>query len=129
VLPRLTSDVAALLAAAAAGRLDEAPTVDAAATVTVVCAAEGYPASPRTGDVIDGIEEAESLPGVTVFRAGVARDDSGRLVTAGGRVLDVCGTGATVAEARDRAYAAVERISWPGMQHRRDIAAAAAAEA
>src|SRR5690606_1826478 len=105
--------------------LGPAPTVDDAAMVTVVCASEGYPASPRTGDVIDGLEEADAMPGVTVFRAGVGRDDRGRLVTAGGRVLNVCGTGATVAEARDRAYAAVEKISWPGMHHRSDIAAAA----
>lgn len=125
VVPRLSSDLAELLASAAAGELGPAPTVDDAAMVTVVCASEGYPASPRTGDVIDGLEEADAMPGVTVFRAGVGRDDRGRLVTAGGRVLNVCGTGATVAEARDRAYAAVEKISWPGMHHRSDIAAAA----
>jgi phosphoribosylamine--glycine ligase len=122
VLPRLSSDLAELLAEAAAGNLKSEPTFVDDACVTVVLASEGYPASPRTGDVIDGIEEASGLPGVTVFCAGVGRDDAGRLVTAGGRVLDVTATGATIAEARERAYAAVDRISWPGRHHRADIA-------
>jgi len=123
VLPRLSSSLAVLLEEAAAGALNETPTFVDDACVTVVLASEGYPASPRTGDVIEGIDEASALPGVTVFCAGVARDDAGRLVTAGGRVLDVTATGATIAEARERAYAAVSCISWPGMQHRTDIAA------
>jgi phosphoribosylamine--glycine ligase len=122
VLPRLSSDLASLLAEAAAGDLKSEPTFVEDACVTVVLASEGYPASPRTGDVIVGIEEASALPGVTVFCAGVGRDDAGRLVTAGGRVLDVTATGATVAEARERAYAAVDRIRWPGKHHRTDIA-------
>jgi len=96
------------------------------ACVTVVLASEGYPASPRTGDVIEGIEEAEALPGVTVFCAGVGRNGDGRLVTAGGRVLNVTGVGDPIGEARQRAYAAVSRISWPGMHHRTDIAEVAA---
>jgi phosphoribosylamine---glycine ligase len=123
VVPRVRSDLATLLAAAAAGRLEEAPDIDDAAHVTVVCASEGYPTSPRTGDVIDGIAAAESIEGVTVYRAGVGRDEQGREITAGGRVLDVCGTGATVAEARARALAGVGCISWPGMQFRPDVAA------
>jgi phosphoribosylamine--glycine ligase len=126
VLPRLSSDLAALLAEAAAGELRSRPEFLADACVTVVLASEGYPTSPRTGDVIEGIEEAGAMPGVNVFCAGVGRDDSGRLVTAGGRVLDVTATGTTIAEARERAYAAVDRIRWPGMHHRRDIAADAA---
>ena len=76
--------------------------------------------------MIEGIEEASALPGVTVFCAGVDRDDAGRLVTAGGRVLDVTAAGPTIAEARQRAYAAVDRIHWPGRQYRTDIAANAA---
>ncbi|MDQ3896498.1 MAG: phosphoribosylamine--glycine ligase [Actinomycetota bacterium] len=124
VLPRYTGDLAALLAEAAAGRLQSAPRFDDRAAVTVVLAAEGYPRSPRTGDVIDGLDEADSLPDVTVFRAGVGRDDAGRWVTAGGRVLNVTGLGDDVAAARATAYAAVSRISWPGMQYRTDIAAA-----
>lgn len=126
VLPRVTSDLAALLAEAAAGHLRSTPTISDDAHVTVICAAEGYPASPRTGDVIAGLDAADALDGVTVYRAGVARDATGRLVTAGGRVLDVCGRGPTLAEARARAYEAVSLISWPGMQHRSDIAAVAA---
>jgi phosphoribosylamine--glycine ligase len=126
VLPRLSSDLAALLAEAAAGDLRSEPAFVADACVTVVLASEGYPASPRTGDVIEGLDEASALPGVTVFCAGVGSDDAGSLVTAGGRVLDVTATGATIAEARERAYAAVSRIHWPGMHHRTDIAADAA---
>lgn len=127
VVPRLTSDLAELLREAAEGRIRSAPTVSDDAHVTVICASEGYPAAPRTGDVIEGLEEARRLPGVAVYAAGVATGADGRLVTAGGRVLDVCGRGATIAEARDRAYDAVDRISWPGMHHRTDIALAASA--
>jgi phosphoribosylamine--glycine ligase len=127
VVPRLTSDLAALLAQAAAGRIEEEPVFSDDAVVTVVLATEGYPGTARTGDRIEGLDEADRMEGVTVFRAGVAAHADGGLVTAGGRVLDVCGRGATLAEARERAYAAVARISWPGMQHRGDIAATAAA--
>jgi phosphoribosylamine---glycine ligase len=126
VLPRLSSDLAQLLAEAAAGDLRSEPRFVDDACVTVVLASEGYPASPRTGDVIEGIDEASALPGVTVFCAGVGQDEAKRLVTAGGRVLDVTATGATIAEARERAYAAVDHIRWPGRQHRTDIAANAA---
>jgi phosphoribosylamine--glycine ligase len=126
VLPRLSTDLTALLAEAAAGDVRGEPAFVPGACVTVVLASEGYPASPRTGDVIAGLDEASALPGVAVFCAGVASDDAGRLVTAGGRVLDVTATGATIAEARERAYAAVSRIRWPGMHHRTDIAADAA---
>ncbi|MBV8983216.1 MAG: phosphoribosylamine--glycine ligase [Acidimicrobiia bacterium] len=126
VLPRLSSDLAALLAEAAAGDLRSQPAFVDDACVTVVLASEGYPTSPRTGDVIEGIRDASALPGVTVFCAGVGRDDAGRLLTAGGRVLDVTATGATIAEARERAYAAVDRIRWSGRHHRTDIAENAA---
>ncbi|HEX6237556.1 MAG TPA: phosphoribosylglycinamide synthetase C domain-containing protein, partial [Acidimicrobiales bacterium] len=92
------------------------------ACVTVVLAVEGYPASPRTGDVIQGIDAAEDA-GATLFFAGVDRDPEGRLVTAGGRVLNVTALGPTIPEARARAYEAASRITWPGLHHRRDIAA------
>jgi phosphoribosylamine--glycine ligase len=128
VLPRLTSDLAQLLHEAASGNLSSPPTFDDGAAVTVVCAAEHYPASPRTGDPIDGIEAASALDGVTVFCAGVGAGAEGGLVTAGGRVLNVTGQGATLAEARDRAYAGVAKISWPGLHHRNDIASSAAGE-
>ena len=130
VLPRLTSDLAELLAAAAAGDLRRAPGPACGddACVTVVLASEGYPAEPRRGDVIEGIDAATAL-GATVFAAGVGRDGDGRLVTAGGRVLAVTGSGATVAAARRHAYAAVGCVSWPGMHYRSDIARHASEEA
>jgi phosphoribosylamine--glycine ligase len=124
VLPRLTSDLGELLAAAAAGRLGPEPTFDDWAVVAVVCASEGYPTSPRTGDRISGLDAAAQVAGVTVFAAGVGVDSDCALVTAGGRVLTVTGRGPTVDEARHRAYEAVAKISWPGMCHRTDIAAA-----
>jgi phosphoribosylamine---glycine ligase len=123
VLPRLTSDLAQLLAAAAAGDLSHAPppTAAADACVTVVLATEGYPAAPRTGDVVQGIAAAEAT-GATVFCAGVARGETGDLVTSGGRVLAVTGTGTSVAAARDHAYQAASMISWQGRHNRSDIA-------
>ena len=127
VLPRLTSDLGGLLAAAAAGKLDARPCFDEGACVTVVLASQGYPESPVTGDVIEGLDDVAALPNVTVFCAGVRRDD-GALVTAGGRVLNVTARGATIAEARRSAYAAVRHIRWRGMQYRTDIAARAAEE-
>ena len=123
VVPRLRSDLAELLVQAAAGRIREEPSFSTDAMVTVVCAAEGYPDTPRTGDRIVGIEDAGALDGVTVFCAGVGPG----MTTAGGRVLDVTGRATTVAEARERAYAGVARISWPGMYHRADIALSAVA--
>jgi phosphoribosylamine--glycine ligase len=123
VLPRLTTDLAQLLAAAAAGDLSHAPPPAAAADacVTVVLATEGYPAAPRTGDVVQGIAAAEAT-GATVFCAGVARGETGDLVTSGGRVLAVTGTGTSVAAARDHAYQAASMISWQGRHNRSDIA-------
>lgn len=126
VVPLIESDFAELLREAADGRLRSTPVVSSDAAVTVVLAAEHYPSTPRTGDVITGIDEARAIDGVTVFCAGVALDDVGRLVTAGGRVLNVCGRGPTISVARERAYAGVSAISWPGMHYRTDIAASAA---
>ncbi|HWH35754.1 MAG TPA: phosphoribosylamine--glycine ligase [Acidimicrobiales bacterium] len=126
VLPRLDSDLATLLAEAAEGRLRSTPVFADDAAVTVVAAAEGYPAAPRPGDRIDGIDAARTVDGVRVYCAGVAAGPDGALVTAGGRVLDVTAMGPTLARARDRAYQGLCCLSWPGMHHRRDIAAAAA---
>jgi len=125
VLPRLQSDLGELCLAAATGR--SLPPVRFApdACVTVVLASEGYPASPRTGDPIHGLDAAGSRPGVVVFHAGTAQDSTGAIVTRGGRVLDVTALGPTVDEARRRAYAAAADITWPGIQYRHDIAAAA----
>ncbi len=127
VVLRMTSDLADLLAAAADGDLRGAApaTSSGDAAVLVVAASEGYPTSPRTGDRIEGLAAAQAIDGVDVLCAGVARDDDGALITAGGRVLDVVGRGGDVATARDRAYRALAHISWPGMHHRTDIAAVA----
>jgi phosphoribosylamine--glycine ligase len=121
VLPRLDSDLVDLLGEAASGRIHGDPVFRDDAAVTVVMASEGYPTNPRTGDVIEGIADAEAT-GAKVFCAGVAADDAGRLVTAGGRVLNVTGFGENVRSARAQAYAAVRMISWPGEHHRSDIA-------
>jgi len=133
VLPRMRSDLADLLARAASGALgDEVPTFVDDAAVTVVCAVEGYPRSPRVGDPIEGLDLAARVEGVSIFCAGVARADGGSvgeagpLVTAGGRVLDVTAIGPDIATARSRAYQAVACLSWPGMHVRSDIAASAA---
>jgi len=122
VLPRLAGDFGQLCYDAATGA-DVDPQFSDDACVTVVLATEGYPTSPRKGDVIGGIADAEALPGVTVFHAGTAERD-GQLVTAGGRVLDVTALAPTLSDARRRAYAAAGRITWPGVQYRRDIAEA-----
>lgn len=122
VLPRLTSDLAELLYQAACGEITTTPTFTDQVAVTVVCASEGYPTNVRTGDVIVGLAEAQAIDGVEVFAAGVAAGPDGALVTAGGRVLDVTGLGATHAQARAVAYQGVGKLSWPGMQVRGDIA-------
>jgi phosphoribosylamine--glycine ligase len=77
--------------------------------------------------VIEGLDAAAAIDGVTVFHAGTARRDDGAIVTAGGRVLDVTAIAPSIREARDRAYAALDRISFPGMLYRHDIAGAALA--
>ncbi|MFI7059480.1 phosphoribosylamine--glycine ligase [Kribbella sp. NPDC050124] len=122
LLPLLKTPLGGLLYAAATGRLaDHGPLgwKDAAA-VTVVVAAKKYPASPRKGDVIAGIDQAEG-DDVRVFHAGTALEDD-ELVTSGGRVLAVSATGKDLDEARQRAYAAIGQIRIKGSQHRTDIA-------
>ena len=118
---RLRSDLLAALAATAAGRLEDT-VLDWAdgAAITVVMAARGYPDNPETGTEIRGLAEAQTVEGVTVFQAGTRVAD-GRLLAAGGRVLNVSATGADLTEARARAYRAVDRIDWPGGVCRRDI--------
>lgn len=124
VLARLDSSLPELLLAAATGRLHEVepPRWSSQAAVDVVIAAPGYPGAVTTGGRISGIEAAEELEGVHVLHAGTGYDDDGALVATGGRVLSVVALGATVAQARERAYEAVARISLPGAQVRSDIA-------
>jgi phosphoribosylamine--glycine ligase len=125
VLARLRTPLGSLLRAAATGQLAEVGPLDWApeAAVTVVVAAPGYPGAPSLGGVVEGLDEAAELPGVVVLHAGTALDPDGRVVSTGGRVLSVMGTGADVAAARDRAYAAVRLLHLDGAQHRTDIAA------
>lgn len=129
VLARLLTPLSALMLAAAQGRLAEQPRLSWSddASVTVVVAAHGYPGTVRGGDPITGTDAAEDVEGVHVLHAGTSRDDDGGLVASGGRVLSVVAQGADLAEARRRAYAAVDRIVLPGSHHRTDIAAKAAA--
>lgn len=126
VLARLRSPLGALLRAAADGKLDRLPPLawqdDAA--VTVVIASEGYPAAPRTGDPISGVDGGSD--GSYLLHAGTARDDAGELVSAGGRVLSAVGVGADLATARAAAYRMVDGVELCGSHHRTDIARAAA---
>jgi phosphoribosylamine---glycine ligase len=118
LLPRLESDLLPLLA----GDLSEEPQVADRAAVTVVLTAPDYPArSDYSGSPIEGVEEAEAT-GALVLHAGTALHD-GKLVTNGGRILNVVGTGATVEAARSAAYDAAGRIDFGGMRFRTDIAA------
>ena len=119
---RLESDLVPYLEACALGTLGllPAPIWRDEAAICVVLAAKGYPDKPETGTVIKGAEQ-DFGPDVVVFHAGTARDADGTLRAAGGRVLNVCARGATFAEARERAYAAIAKIDWPGGFHRTDI--------
>ena len=121
---RWEGDVVGALAGAAEGALSDVdePRFSAQASVCVVLAAPGYPEAPRTGAVIEGIEAARAVPGASLYAAGVGRDAGGRLVTAGGRVLNAVGTGADLAEARRLAYRVAGMVSWPDMVLRSDIA-------
>ena len=115
-----------LLAAVAAGELNRVPATTGQSCVTVVLCAHGYPESARRGDVISGLagdgQLAEPLEGVVIFHAGTARDENGRFLTQGGRVLAVSAVADTMGEARARAYAACENITFEGRVWRHDIA-------
>jgi phosphoribosylamine---glycine ligase len=123
-LARLETPFAQLLHAAATGALAQFGRLrwsDDRAVVVVV-AASGYPASPRTGDPITGLDAAAEVPGVAVLHAGTRLDDTGALVSAGGRVLDVVAVAPTLTKARRAAYDAVAVIELEGSHHRTDIA-------
>src|SRR5918997_3810730 len=120
ILPRMGTDLLELMMASEADDLAEREvTWSADKAVCVVLASEGYPESFSSGDEISGLENIPA--GVYIYHAGTEQRD-GRFYTAGGRVLNVVGTGPTVIEARARAYAAVEQIHFEGMQYRTDIA-------
>ena len=116
----LEGDLLLLLDAAARGAPLPAPAPTKRAAVCVVVASGGYPGRHPTGAPIDGIDEAERVPGVVVFHAGTAMHE-GRLVTAGGRVLGVTATAESVPAAIERAYAATSHVRFDGMHYRRDI--------
>ena len=125
IVPRMASDLGELLLACVEGNLGNYKMLwKDQSCITVALASGGYPGTHQTGMPIEGIEAAEEVDGVTVFHAGTAMRD-GKVVTAGGRVLSVSALGKTLAEARERAYEAVSRISFEGMQYRTDIAAKA----
>jgi phosphoribosylamine--glycine ligase len=128
VLARLRTPLGGLLAAAATGRLAGVGRLDWSddAAVTVVVAAKGYPESPRTGDLVEALDRAAAVPGASVLHAGTALDERGRVVSSGGRVLSVVGTGPDVPAARASAYAAVGEVRLDGGHHRTDIAAGVA---
>jgi len=121
ILMRLDSDLFEALHAAATGNLAGVDLrFSAEPALTVVIAAEGYPGTVRTGDVIEGLEDVPPTDRLVVFHAGTAVKD-GQVVTAGGRVLGVTARGSSVADARERAYDACSRIRFPGLQLRKDI--------
>jgi phosphoribosylamine---glycine ligase len=126
LLCRMKSDLLPALQAACDGELRDFDLRwhdDAA--VAVVMAARGYPDAPERGSTIRGLEAAAAQPGVSVFHAGTEAGPDGTVRAAGGRVMTVCGTGPDLQQARDRAYAAIDRIVWPEGFCRRDIAAGA----
>src|SRR5437762_8238452 len=121
VMPLMDSDLVPLLSSAADGNLvSSAPRMKDAVSVGVVIASAGYPGPVTTGVPIRGLDEAERVKGVSVFHGGTTIEDN-QMVTSGGRVLTVVGIGADYHEARERAYEAAARISFDGMQYRRDI--------
>ena len=121
VLPRLRGDLLPILMACAEGRLGGVDASwDPSVALTVALCSAGYPGAYEKGFEISGLREAEQVPGVTVFHAGTRRAGE-RLLTAGGRVLNVTALGPTLGEARKRAYEAAETITFRGMRYRSDI--------
>jgi phosphoribosylamine--glycine ligase len=122
VLPLLAEDAASVFEAAANGNLDAiAGRARPGSAACIVLTSGGYPGDYETGYLIAGLEEASRCPGVVVFHAGTKLDEEGRVVTAGGRVLGITGLGKSLHGALERAYAAVDVISFRDMQYRRDI--------
>jgi phosphoribosylamine--glycine ligase len=125
LMAQMDGDLLPLLEGAAHGSLDASlPARGEGVAVCVVLASGGYPRAFAKGKAITGLDAAARLPGVVVFHAGTKRE-GGAFVTSGGRVLGVTARGATFREARERAYAAADRIAFDGMHLRRDIGARA----
>jgi phosphoribosylamine--glycine ligase len=122
LMMRLGAQALDLMLACAEGRLRGArPAWADDHALTVVLAGQGYPEAPRRGDRIGGLDGLAEDGFRMMFHAGTARDAGGRIVAAGGRVLNATGRGATLAEARERAYALAQAVDWPGGFFRRDI--------
>lgn len=121
IMSRLDTDLVVLIEAAIDGKLNEVNAEwNPQTAVGVVLAAENYPETPKKGDVISGLEEANQIG--KVFHAGTAVNEKNQVITNGGRVLCVVGLGDDVAAAKAKAYAALEKVSFDGMQYRKDIA-------
>ena len=122
LMMRFDGDLLALLLAVAENRLADLGAIELAdrASLTVVMAARGYPGTPEKGGAISGINSAEANVGIKVFHAGTASAD-GRIIANGGRVLNVTGTGGTIAEAQTAVYRAIDAIDFPSGFYRRDI--------
>ena len=123
VLPRVAGDLAGLLAAAAGGHVSGTVGCAPDAAVCVIAAAKGYPAEPRRGDPIGGLDAAGAIEGVSLLHAGTCRGPDGVLRTDGGRVFAVTAVAPTIDRARERAYKAVGAIEIDGVEYRHDIAA------
>ncbi len=122
LMARLEDDPVEVLLATAQGRLAELPPLrwSADSALTVVICAEGYPGTPKSGSEIKGIDAAEG-DGAEVLHAGTKSGPNGEILASGGRVLNIVATGKDIADARARAYRAVDKIDWPGGFCRRDI--------
>jgi phosphoribosylamine--glycine ligase len=129
ILVRLETDLVGICEAMLTGNLaDRDIKWKEGSSACVVLASEGYPSKPRTGDVIEGLEQANEVTGVEVFHAGTSFSSTGQITTAGGRVLGVTAVAADLCSALSRAYEGVSKITWPGMHFRRDIGSTATSQ-
>ncbi len=122
ILVRLETDLVDICEAILDGSLDQIEiTWREGNSACVILASDGYPSKPRVGDVITGLDQVLATSDLTVFHSGTARNEAGKLITSGGRVLGVTATADSLKGALAKAYDAVNRVTWPGMQYRRDI--------
>jgi len=124
IIPRMDCDLVPYLVAATEGNLSDMKPIKwkKDASVTVILASEGYPASPKKGFPISGIEEAEAVDNAVLFHAGTSVKN-GKLINSGGRVIAVTGLDRDIPSAREKAYSAASKVSFKGMHYRKDIAA------